>query len=121
MSNHETQTEPAGGASALTDGLERMRCALRQIAEMPGHAGNSMRQLAGDAIGLEPLGDRECHGCINGEGSHSTSCTKHSDKTPSMLKGKQWEWNEKHGKWMRSNDSFTGSDAAGGRSGGSDS
>ncbi|MBX9960939.1 MAG: hypothetical protein K2Y15_12455 [Burkholderiaceae bacterium] len=83
------------------EALAQHRAALRQIAEMPGHATTAMRQLAGDSIGMAPLGDRECHGCMNGDGGHSTSCTKHSDKTPNRLKGAQWTWSAEHGKWVR--------------------
>ena len=97
MSKQQCETNAAEGQSSSTVGLERMHGALKQIADMPEHAGGNMRQLAGDAIGLAPLGDRECHGCINGFGNHSTSCSMHHDQTSSQCA--QWRW--RSGSWVR--------------------
>jgi hypothetical protein len=74
-------TQP-DGVSAMSAELEqvRLRAALARIANMPGHCGNNMRQLAGDALGWPSVGQRDCHACLNGHGNHSTSCPEHPTK-----------------------------------------
>lgn len=56
-----------------------------------------MRQLAGDAIGLPPVAQRDCHGCINGDDSHASHCTKH--KSHPAVRSFVWDGAE----WVRSN------------------
>lgn len=73
--------------------LEQMQKALVQIANMPNDGGLNMRQLAGDVLGLPPVGQRDCHGCINGNESHSTSCPKHPttpDPQRYVFDGETW-------------------------------
>ena len=74
-------TQP-DGVSAMSAELEhlRLRAALTRIANMPGHSGSNMRQLAGDALGWPSVYQRDCHACLNGHGTHHTLCPEHPKK-----------------------------------------
>lgn len=88
-------TEP-DGVSAMSAELEhlRLRSALARIANMPGHCGRDMRQLAGDALGWPSVHQRDCHACLNGYGNHSTSCPEHPTKPEQrryVFDGETWK------------------------------